>query len=180
MEAKRWGLALDRSGAQRVAPATQALRSLRRARVTTGGSLRAGILTNGAVWRLYHTGARSVSGEFFEVRMEAVLGAADEPIREERLDALTLFVLFFGKEAFSPRLGAESIHDIVLEQGRLFEEEVAGDLSGVIFGQAFPGLVAALAEPCLAWMGALVAGRAGRGNRPPDRPSGRRRRPPAR
>ena len=153
VESKRWNLGLDRpSGAQRVAPATQMLRYLREARTATGGRLRWGILSNGARWRLYHTEARSVSGEFFEVDLETALAEEGRtatlfaPPDEERLDLLTLFVLFFRREAFLPRDGMEGVHDLALEQGRFFEEKVAGDLSDVIFGQAFPALVAEIAE----------------------------------
>ena len=99
VESKRWNLGLDRtSGAQRVAPATQMLRYLREARTATGGRLRWGILSNGARWRLYHTEARSVSGEFFEVDLETALAEDGRtatlfaPPDEERLNLLTLFL----------------------------------------------------------------------------------------
>ena len=56
VECKRWGRPLDRrSGADgaEAAPATQMLSYLGRADVMTEGRLRWGILTDGAVWRLY-------------------------------------------------------------------------------------------------------------------------------
>ena len=82
VESKRWGLDLDRaSGPRRIAPATQMLRYLAEARVVTGGRLRWGILTNGTRWRLYHTDARSVADDFFEVDLEAVLAGTPDALR---------------------------------------------------------------------------------------------------
>ena len=49
------------------------LRYLRRIEDLTTGALRWGILTNGARWRLYYQGARSVSEQFFEVDLPALL-----------------------------------------------------------------------------------------------------------
>ncbi len=153
VETKRWKLDLDRpSGSDRAAPATQMLRYLRRARTATGGRVRWGILTNGARWRLYHTEARSVSGDFFEVELDRALdptGSAPDrfPLEGgEPLDELTLFTLFFRRDGFLPEGGGgETVHDLALEQGRYFAEKVAGDLSKVVFGEVFGGLAARIA-----------------------------------
>ena len=70
VESKRWHTTLDRGAkndGERIAPSTQMLRYLRRVDDLTQGKLRWGILTNGAKWRLYHQGARSVSEQFFEI-----------------------------------------------------------------------------------------------------------------
>ena len=64
VESKRWLRPLDRRSGRRGeenAPSTQMLRYLRRVDDLTTGKLRWGILTNGARWRLYYQGARSVS-----------------------------------------------------------------------------------------------------------------------
>ena len=150
VESKRWGLDLDRaSGAHRIAPATQMLRYLAEARVVTGGRLRWGILTNGARWRLYHTDARSVADEFFEVDLEAALAGAPTlfaPTPEETADALTLFVLFFRRDAFHRRdADWKNVLDRAVEGGRFLEERVAADLSEVVFREVFPSLVRAIA-----------------------------------
>jgi hypothetical protein len=50
------------------------LRYLRRVDDLTTGKLRWGILTNGARWRLYYQGVRSVSEHFFELDLAAALG----------------------------------------------------------------------------------------------------------
>ncbi len=150
VESKRWGLDLDRaSGAHRIAPATQMLRYLAEARVVTGGRLRWGILTNGARWRLYRTDARSVADEFFEVDLEAALTGAPTlfaPTPEEAADALTLFVLFFRRDAFHRRdADWKNVLDRAVEGGRFLEERVAADLSEVVFREVFPSLVRAIA-----------------------------------
>src|SRR5690606_37808456 len=77
VESKRWARPLDRRSGRRgeeTAPSTQMLRYLRRIDDITNGSLRWGILTNGSKWRLYFSGARSVSEQFFELDIAAILG----------------------------------------------------------------------------------------------------------
>ena len=77
VESKRWGRPLDRRSGRRgeeTAPSTQMLRYLRRVEDLTTGKLRWGILTNGERWRLYWQGAQSVSEQFFEMDLAAVLG----------------------------------------------------------------------------------------------------------
>ena len=89
VESKRWGRPLDRRSDRRgeeTAPSTQMLRYLRRVDDLTTGALRWGILTNGARWRLYYQGARSVSEQFFELDLAAIL---DLPGHNEGLFALT-------------------------------------------------------------------------------------------
>ena len=155
VESKRWGRPLDRrSGADGIeaAPATQMLSYLGRADVMTEGRLRWGILTDGAVWRLYWWGARSVAEQFFEVDLAAVL---DLPGRNEGLFApdeaarrhwLRVFALVFRPEAFLPgEPDPRSFHLRAVEEGRLYEAEVAKDLSGLVFGEAFPKLANAIA-----------------------------------
>ena len=89
VESKRWLRPLDRGSGQHgeeTAPSTQMLRYLRRIDDLTTGKLRWGILTNGARWRLYYQGARSVSEQFFEVDLAAIF---DLPGQNEGLFALT-------------------------------------------------------------------------------------------
>ena len=95
VEAKRWRLPLDRrteANGPEAPASTQMLRYLRRVDDVTSGKLRWGILTDGAVWRLYYQGARSVSEEFFELDLAALAGPggfADE----ERRHWLKVFAL---------------------------------------------------------------------------------------
>ena len=141
LEAKRWQRPLDRRSdraGERTAPSTQMLRYLRRADDLTDGRLRWGILTNGAKWRLYYAGARSVSEQFFELDLTAAL-------RPDR-HCLKLFALFFGRDAFVATADRPSLHQRALDQGRFYEERVAADLSELVFKQVFPKLARAIAD----------------------------------
>ena len=153
VESKRWLRPLDRASDQIIAPSTQMLRYLRRADDLTEGRLRWGILTNGAQWRLYYQGARSVSEGFFEVDLAAVL---DIPGHNEGLFALTsderrhclkLFVILFGRKAFlAQRSDGLTLHQRAITQSRNYEERVADNLSKLVFDEVFPSLVHAIAK----------------------------------
>ncbi|MDD9994014.1 MAG: hypothetical protein OXP75_19625 [Rhodospirillales bacterium] len=128
------------------------LRYLRRVDDLTTGKLRWGILTNGARWRLYYQGARSVSEQFFEVDLPAILDlpghndglfALDDA---ERRHCLKLFALAFRREGFLPGAADErTYHQRAIEEGRYYEERVAANLSELVFGQVFPELARAIA-----------------------------------
>lgn len=156
VESKRWARPLDRRSGRRgeeTAPSTQMLRYLRRIDDITGGSLRWGILTNGSKWRLYFSGARSVSEQFFELDIAAIL---DLPRHNDGIVALNeadrrhwmkVFMLIFRREAFVPA-GADprTFHEKALEEGKFYEERVAEDLSNKVFGEVFPDLVRAIVK----------------------------------
>ena len=155
VESKRWGRPLDRRSDRRgeeTAPSTQMLRYLRRVDDLTTGTLRWGILTNGARWRLYYQGARSVSEQFFELDLAALL---DLPGHNHGLFALTdterhhwlkVFVLVFRRVAFvAGPTDPRTFHQRAIEDGRFYEERVATNLSELVFGQVFPGLARAIA-----------------------------------
>ena len=154
VESKRWGLSLDARAEQqaKTAPSTQMLRYLRRVDDLTNGRLRWGILTNGVRWRLYYQGARSVSEEFCEIELAAVL---DLPGHNDGLFALSaddrrhllkLFALLFGRNAFLPSTTSQNtFHRRALAEGRYYEERVATDLSDLVFGRVFPELARAIA-----------------------------------
>ncbi len=156
VESKRWARPLDRRSGRRgeeTAPSTQMLRYLRRIDDITNGTLRWGILTNGSKWRLYFSGARSVSEQFFELDIAAIL---DLPGHNDGLFALNaadrrhwlkVFLLVFRREAFVPA-GADprTFHEKALEEGKFYEERVAEDLSNKVFGEVFPELVRAIVK----------------------------------
>ncbi len=138
VEAKRWGVGLDRSSdQQRRAPAGQVLRYLRRADDLTHGALRWGILSNGQCWRLYYAGARSVAAEFFEMDLLEIL--------RDHTYGLKCFVLLLRPQAFVPGVNGQSLHEFILSEGRRYEERVAANLSDMVFHQVFPKLAKALA-----------------------------------
>ncbi|MGH6796693.1 MAG: hypothetical protein ACREDH_16205, partial [Methylocella sp.] len=155
VESKRWQRPLDRQSGrhgEETAPSTQMLRYLRRVDDLTTGKLRWGILTNGARWRLYYQGARSVSEQFFEVDLAAVLavpghdGGLFALPEERRRHWLKVFVLVFRREAFLPFAdGVATFHQRAIEEGRFYEERVAGSLSKLVFGFIFPALAQAIA-----------------------------------
>ena len=155
VESKRWQRPLDRRSGragEETAPSTQMLRYLRRVDDLTTGALRWGILTNGARWRLYYQGARSVSEQFFEADLPAILDlpghndglfALDDA---ERRHCLKLFALVFRREAFLPgAVDERTFHQRAIEEGRFYEERVAASLSDLVFGHVFPELARAIA-----------------------------------
>lgn len=155
VESKRWQRPLDRQSGRRgeeTAPSTQMLRYLRRVEDLTTGKLRWGMLTNGARWRLYYQGARSVSEQFFEIDLAAVLvipgheGGLFALTDAERRHWLRVFVLVFGRDAFLPGPSdVRTFHQRALDEGKFYEERVAGNLSNLVFGKVFPTLVKAIA-----------------------------------
>ena len=140
------------AGGRRPRPSTQMLRYLRRVDDLTTGALRWGVLTNGARWRLYYQGARSVSEQFFELDLAALL---DLPGHNEGLFALTahqrrywltVFALVFRRAAFvAGPTDPRTFHQRAIEDARFYEERVAANLSELVFGQVFPGLARAIA-----------------------------------
>lgn len=155
VESKRWKRPLDRRSGRRgeeTAPSTQMLRYLRRVDDLTTGKLRWGILTNGGRWRLYYQGARSVSEQFFELDLAAILDLPgyNEGLfkldQQARLHWLKVFILVFGCDAFveSPS-DKRTFHQRAIEEGEFYEERVSSNLSNLVFGDVFPKLAKAIA-----------------------------------
>ena len=155
VESKRWLRPLDRRSGRRdeaSAPSTQMLRYLRRIDDLTTGKLRWGILTNGGHWRLYYAGARSVSEQFFEIDLAAILdlpghndGLFALPV-DARRHWLTVFALVFRRDAFVPGAAdGQTFHQRAISEGRYYQERVATSLSDLVFRQVFPDLARALA-----------------------------------
>lgn len=160
LEAKRWGRPLDRGlasiqeadAADPGAPSSQMLRYLSRVDVVSDRGVKWGVLTNGAVWRLYWQDARSRAEEFFEVDLAAMLGlpgsqrGLDDP---EPVHGLKLFFLFFNRAAFLTQTwdgAARTFHAYALSEARLYEEKVSQDLGARVFDDIFPRLADALAR----------------------------------
>lgn len=155
VESKRWQRPLDRQsdGAEEeTAPSTQMLRYLRRVDDLTSGKLRWGILTNGARWRLYYQGARSVSEQFFEIDLAKVLaipgldGGLFALPEEDRRHWLKIFILIFRREAFLPSSAdTQTFHQRAINEGRFYEERVASSISNLVFNRIFPVLAQSIA-----------------------------------
>ncbi|PDT50854.1 MULTISPECIES: restriction endonuclease [Sinorhizobium] len=157
VESKRWGRPLDRRtsgkrGAEEAsAPSTQMLRYLRRVDDLTGGKLRWGILSNGARWRLYYQGAKSVSEDFFDIDLADLLAIerSGTPSASEatRRHGLRLFLTIFRRDAFvAEGPSGSTFHRRALEQGRYYEERVSASLSSLVYDRAYPMLSRAIAE----------------------------------
>ena len=143
-ESKRFGLPLDArdtDGRNRSRTAHgQILRYLSTAESETDGDLHWGFLTNGGVWRLYDYRARPRATAYFEADLGGMLESGDD-------DRLRVFYLLFRRDSFVLRDGAVATFlDGALAEGRRYEEQVAQDLSSVVFEKVFPKLVEALAD----------------------------------
>ena len=160
LEAKRWLRPLDRSADKGDvsnafdpdAPSSQMLRYLSRIDVASDRAIKWGMLTNGAVWRLYWQDARSRAEEFFEIDLAAALGLKGiqhdlDDIKPN--DALRLFYVFFQREAFLPQTWdntGRTFHAYALNEARLYKEKVSQDLGARVFSDIFPQLADALAR----------------------------------
>ena len=156
LEAKRWLRPLDRGDSTEAtdpdAPSSQMLRYLSRADVVSDRAVKWGMLSNGAVWRLYWQDARSRAEEFFEIDLAAVLGVPGIAHQLEEIEpdhAIRLFFLFFHRNAFLAQdwdNANRTFHAYALNEARLYEEKVSQDLGARVFGEVFPQLADALAR----------------------------------
>ena len=143
-ESKRFGLALDAHDKDDKVivgtPHGQILRYLSTAETASESHIRWGILTNGGVWRLYDYHARPRASGYFEADLAELLEPGNE-------DGLRVFHLLFRRDSFTLQKGAKTTFlEAALAEGRRYEEQVAQDLSGVVFERVFPELVQALAD----------------------------------
>lgn len=130
-ESKRFGLPLDkRDGEDSLRTGTphgQILRYLGTADSVTDGRIRWGMLTNGAVWRLYDFRARPRASGYFEADLTGLIRSEDD-------DGLRAFLLLFRRASFTLQDGANTTFlEAALAEGRRYEERVARDLSEVVF-----------------------------------------------
>ena len=161
LEAKRWMRPLDRSDTQPAAnikkfdtgaPSSQMLRYLSRADVVSDRAIKWGILSNGAVWRLYFQDARSRVEDFFEINIASVLGISGiqtEPDQPDSRHAIRLFLLMFRRESFLPQtwdISGRTFHQFALSEARLYEEMVSESLGKRVFSEVYPQLATAIAR----------------------------------
>lgn len=159
VESKRWVRSLDRGSEfyrERTSPAAQMVHYLRRVDERTEGRIRWGILTNGAVWRLYYASASSISEQFLEIDLAEVLGFPGaeghegDLVGETRRHWLRVFLLLFRQRSFLPgKSKLDTFHQRALDEGRFYEQRVSDNLSQKVFNHVFPELVRAIerAEP---------------------------------
>ncbi len=156
LEAKKWMRALDRGDATDTldpsTPSNQILRYLSSVEIASNRAISFGILTNGAVWRLYWQGARSRSEEFLEIDLAAALSVTG--IAQNLFDCapdhiLKVFYCVFHRQAFLPQAwdnAQRTFHGFALNEARLYEEKVSKDLGQKVFDFVFPQLANALAQ----------------------------------
>lgn len=156
LEAKKWMRALDRGDATDTldvsTPSNQILRYLSSVEIASNRAISFGILTNGAVWRLYWQGARSRSEEFLEIDLAAALSV--KGIAQNLFDfapdhILKVFYCVFNRLAFLPQAwdnAQRTFHAFALNEARLYEEKVSKDLGQKVFDFVFPQLANALAQ----------------------------------
>ena len=138
-ESKRFGRSLDARDGNRT-PHGQISEALSTAVALSDGQIRWGILTNGQRWRLYDFRTRPRTSSYFEADLGELLQPGNE-------DDLRVFYLLFRREAFIYGDGATTTFlEYALAEGQRYEDEVAEDLSSVVFERVFPNLVAALAD----------------------------------
>ena len=92
------------------------------------------------MWRLYDYRARPRASGYYEADLADLLEPGNE-------DALRVFHLLFRRASFVPEPGAATTFlERALAEGKRYEEQVAQDLSGVVFERVFPRLVDAIAR----------------------------------
>ena len=147
VECKEWGRPLDGSGSG-ARPGETAAQQLQRYLLIAGTdsaeSLRWGILTNGAQWRIYSYRARP-RDRTREIDLEQLLISRtlfDEEPQTDKLHELRVAWLLFRRQSWIPVDGElDSFLDRLLEAGRRRDAKVADDLSDVIFNHVYPDLV---------------------------------------
>ena len=135
----------------------QTIRYLERAKIQSNRKVRWAILSNGRVWRLYYADAKSVLDGYFEADLAEMLALpgtqaklappSGEGDKDRRARLFKTFVLAFRPDAFRPEpdLDGRTFHEFALAEGAHWEAKVRTNLSDVVFGEVFPGLVRALA-----------------------------------
>ena len=143
-ESKRLDIPLDirdqSDTAKAGTPHGQILRYLSTADSVADGRIRWGILTNGRVWRLYDQLSRPRASGYFEADLAQLLQPGNK-------HDLRVFYLLFRRASFTLKDGSTTTFlEQALAEGKRYEEQVAQDLSGVVFESAFPKLVEAMAN----------------------------------
>ena len=150
VECKAWANPFDTSGSGS-RPGESAAQQLQRylllAGADSGESVRWGILTNGAQWRIYSYRARP-RDRTWEIDLADLLVSQDlfnQALTDETRHKLRIAWLLFRRDSWIAAPGErESLLDRLLAQGRHADEQIAADLSNAIFQNVYPDLVSAL------------------------------------
>ena len=148
VECKRWGRDFDAAGTGGNRASETAAQQTQRYLLVGGTdsdeSLRWGILTNGARWRLYSYRTRPRE-RTWEIDLGALLATTDlfsQVLDDDAIHRLRTAYLFLRRASWVAADGErESFLDRLLDAGRHRNAEVADDLSDVIFKSVYPEIV---------------------------------------
>ena len=152
VECKAWDSAFDSSGSGS-RPGETAAQQLQRylliAGADSGETLRWGMLTNGARWRIYSYRARPRE-RTWEIDLDRLLVSQDlfdQQPNGDKLHQLRLAWLLLRRDSWVPAPSQQgSFLDRLLASGLHADEQIAADLSNAIFRDVYPDLVTALWE----------------------------------
>ena len=150
VECKAWDSPFDTSGSGS-RPGETAAQQLQRylliAGADSGETLRWGILTNGARWRIYSYRARPRE-RAWEIDLDRLLVSQDlfdQQPNGDKLHQLRLAWLLLRRDSWVPAPSQQgSFLDRLLASGLHADEQIAADLSNAIFRDVYPDLVTAL------------------------------------
>ncbi len=148
VECKRWQRDFDASGTGGGRGSETAAQQIQRYLLIAGAdsneSLRWGILTNGARWRVYSYRARPRE-RTWEIDLASLLMRTDlfsQVLDEDANHRLRTAFLLFRRDSWISREGErETFLDRLLEEGRRRDAELADDLSDVIFEHVYRDIV---------------------------------------
>ncbi len=148
VECKRWQRDFDASGTGGGRGSETAAQQIQRYLLIAGAdsneSLRWGILTNGARWRIYSYRARPRE-RTWEIDLASLLMRTDlfsQVLDEDANHRLRTAFLLFRRDSWISREGErETFLDRLLEEGRRRDAELADDLSDVIFEHVYRDIV---------------------------------------
>ncbi len=148
VECKSWQRDFDAAGTGGGRPSETAAQQIQRYLLLGGTdsdeSLRWGILTNGARWRLYSYRTRPRE-RTWEIDLASLLVSTDlfsQVLEEDDNHRLRTAYLLLRRDSWLPAEGErESLLDRLLEQGRRRDADLADDLSDVIFKDVYPQIV---------------------------------------
>ena len=150
VECKAWDSPFDSSGSGS-RPGETAAQQLQRylliAGADSGETLRWGMLTNGARWRIYSYRARPRE-RAWEIDLDRLLVSQDlfdQQPNGDKLHQLRLAWLLLRRDSWVPAPSQQgSFLDRLLASGLHADEQIAADLSNAIFRDVYPDLVTAL------------------------------------
>ena len=105
----------------------------------SNGRIRWATLSNGILWRLYAYDVTARAERFLEVDLAALLDPGGE-------SALRAFIALFRRASFVPGPAGRTDLQAALDEASEWQQAVTARLSGTIFNEVFPDLLAALSK----------------------------------